>query len=371
MPIAKGFWSYVHADDDAEGGRIADLARDLASQYEMLTAESIELFLDRDDLAWGNDWKAVVDGSLSATAFFIPVLTPRFFLSAECRRELNTFVRKARRLGLEDLIMPILYVDAPLLRADPPTDEAVAMVKPFQWVDWTVLRFASKESPEYRAAVASMADRLVEANLKADEANAVVVLPEVEDDDDDSLGSADLMAKAEEVMPAWLETVGAITSGIEDVSTVVQGGTQRLNEVGHKGFAARLTAMRQMAVDLQRPADNIEENAAKFTAHLNDVDAGVMEMIPMLAAEVEKDPSAREGACDFFATMRDLAQTADAGLGGLKGMVDSIQPIEGMSRDLRKPLKTLRRGLTSMYESRKVMNGWVTVIDETGIDCGA
>jgi len=97
MLIAKGFWSYVHDDDDAEGGRITALARDLSAQYEMLTGESIDLFLDRDDLEWGNDWRATVDGSLAVTAFFIPVLTPRYFSSAECRRELNAFVRKAKR----------------------------------------------------------------------------------------------------------------------------------------------------------------------------------------------------------------------------------------------------------------------------------
>ncbi len=76
MAVAKGFWSYVHADDNAEGGRVTQLAMDLVAQYEMLTGESIELFLDRDDLQWGSDWRASVDGSLSTTAFFIPVLTP-------------------------------------------------------------------------------------------------------------------------------------------------------------------------------------------------------------------------------------------------------------------------------------------------------
>jgi len=33
----KGFWSYVHADNDAEGGRVARLAQDVAAQFEMLS----------------------------------------------------------------------------------------------------------------------------------------------------------------------------------------------------------------------------------------------------------------------------------------------------------------------------------------------
>lgn len=54
MTAAGGFWSYVHADDEADAGRVAQLARDVVAQFEMLTGEPIELFLDRDALAWGD-----------------------------------------------------------------------------------------------------------------------------------------------------------------------------------------------------------------------------------------------------------------------------------------------------------------------------
>ncbi len=373
MLIAKGFWSYVHDDDDAEGGRITALARDLSAQYEMLTGESIDLFLDRDDLEWGNDWRATVDGSLAVTAFFIPVLTPRYFSSAECRRELNAFVRKAKRLGLEDLILPILYVQTPALREDPPTDDAVALVKPYQWEDWTELRFASRESPEYRRAVAVMAARLVEANAKADAADSATVLAEVEaTDEDDAPGSADLMAQAEMTMPEWGETIEAIVLSISEVAEVVSRGSEHLNDpkVASKGFAARLTILRQVAIELKEPADAIQVNADKFTAQLNDVDAGIMEMIPRLAAEANEDTESKQNVCDFYRSVREMASSSNEGLGALKQMIDAIQPIEGMSRDMRAPLKTLRRGLTSMFESRKVINSWVTAIDDTGLECG-
>jgi hypothetical protein len=53
MLMSKAFWSYVHFDNDADGGRIVALAEDISKQYEMITAESIELFLDKDGLEWG------------------------------------------------------------------------------------------------------------------------------------------------------------------------------------------------------------------------------------------------------------------------------------------------------------------------------
>lgn len=372
MATARGFWSYVHADDDAEGGRITELARDLAAQYEMLTGESIDLFLDRDDLSWGEDWRAAVDGSLAGTAFFIPILTPRYFLSAECRRELNAFVRKAKRLGLEDLILPILYIASPLLREDPPSDEAVALVKPFQWVDWTDLRFASRDERPYREAVAEMAARLVEANSKADDVSLALPISK-EDEDDDAPGSADLMAQAEVTLDAWADTVNSLSDSITEIGQVVGTATVEINdpETAPKSFAARLTLMRKLATALHDPATGLQETAERYTAQLNDIDAGIMEMIPALSAEVAGDSSKTSEVCEFFNSIRLMAQSSDEGLGALKEMVDAIQPIERMSRDLRAPLRTLRRALTSMYESRKVINAWVTAIDESGVECVA
>ena len=171
----------------------------------------------------------------------------------------------------------------------------------------------------------------------------------------------------------WGDTVQDIIEGINTVRVVIERWTEAAKDpkMASKGFAGRLTLFRQVAKELQGPTDDIQENTNKFTAQLNDVDAGIMEIIPRLAAEVEEDPSDKEGACEFFQTLRELAITADNGLGALKQIIDAMGPLEGMSRDLRAPVKTLRRALTSMYESRKVMNAWATAIDETGIDCGA
>jgi hypothetical protein len=48
MSESEGFWSYVHADDQAEGGRMSRLARDVRDQFQMLTGEPLDLFLDKD-----------------------------------------------------------------------------------------------------------------------------------------------------------------------------------------------------------------------------------------------------------------------------------------------------------------------------------
>ena len=57
----SGFWSYVHADDEAEGDRITLLAEKLVAEYEMITGEKIELFLDKDGIEWGEKWRDKID----------------------------------------------------------------------------------------------------------------------------------------------------------------------------------------------------------------------------------------------------------------------------------------------------------------------
>ena len=111
----RGFWSYVRADDRADRGRIRELADDVATQYEMLTCEQIELFFDQHSLTWGDDWQQKIDERLESAAFFIPVVTPRYLTSEACRRELWTVAQRAEAVGLKGLILPLYYVDVPSL----------------------------------------------------------------------------------------------------------------------------------------------------------------------------------------------------------------------------------------------------------------
>lgn len=61
----SGFWSYAHADDEAEGGRITQLADLLRQEYELLTGEPLTLSLDISLLEWGADWRQKIDEALA------------------------------------------------------------------------------------------------------------------------------------------------------------------------------------------------------------------------------------------------------------------------------------------------------------------
>src|SRR5215216_2598125 len=157
-----GFWSYVHADDDAEGGRILSLASRLAAAYRLLTAEDLQLFRDRDDVRWGDEWRSRIDQAIAGTTFFLPILTPSYFTSQECRRELLKFTAEAKRLGLEQLIMPIYWAPIPELDrlGEDAADEAIALVARYQWQDFREARLEDEGSSTFRKAVYALATEI-------------------------------------------------------------------------------------------------------------------------------------------------------------------------------------------------------------------
>jgi len=93
IEATAGFWSYAHEDDMLDGGNILKLSRLIMEEYNLLSGEPLSLFVDRNDIAWGEEWRERINSSLAETTFFIPIITPRYFTRPECRRELLEICR--------------------------------------------------------------------------------------------------------------------------------------------------------------------------------------------------------------------------------------------------------------------------------------
>jgi len=375
MASFKGFFSYVHADDQTEGGRLTRLARDVAAQFQMLTGEEITLFLDKDALEWGENWREAIDSNLASLAFFIPVMSPRYFMSPECRRELQTFARRATDLGIKELILPLYYVDVPEIHNEATADDLIALVRTFQWEDWRDLRFVETMSEGYRRGIARLATRLVEANKRAEETNLAIV-PEkagvAEKNIDEVPGFIDRLASAEETLEKWPKTLEAMTQDMQLIGQIMQGGTdniQRASSQG-KGFSARLIVARQVATQLNEPTEHIRSLSNEFATQIHDVDEGFRTIIERAPTEIAENPDALENFCAFFEAVRNLAASTRYALESSQTMINSIEPLEKMSRDMRPVLRRLRQGLTILVESMEVSNEWVRLIDSSGIPCG-
>ncbi len=82
MVSAAGFWSYTRTDDEQDGGRILRLADRIQAEFSLLTGNDLDLFVDREAIVWGEAWRARIDDALDLTAFFIPIITPRYYTEA-------------------------------------------------------------------------------------------------------------------------------------------------------------------------------------------------------------------------------------------------------------------------------------------------
>src|SRR5690348_4600672 len=147
-----GFISYVRFDDDHNDKQILKLRNALASEIRAQTGRAVHLFLDRDDLRWGDNWKARIEQSLSATTILIPIMTPSYFMSAACREEFEIFHEREKALKRDDLIWPIYYIGTPLLdvRGRAATDGMAKVLASRHRSDWRELRLTSLKSVKAR-----------------------------------------------------------------------------------------------------------------------------------------------------------------------------------------------------------------------------
>lgn len=162
-PIA--FMSYSHFDDEHDGGALTTFCQRLSGEVHAQTGKDFPIFQDRKDIKWGQAWKTRVDESLNAATFLIPIITPNFFESDYCRSELKQFLEREKNLGREDLILPVYYIETPLLKDSirRKDDELAQIINDRQYVDWRELRFEPFDSSEGRKKMAALAVQIRDA----------------------------------------------------------------------------------------------------------------------------------------------------------------------------------------------------------------
>ena len=366
---ATGFWSYARMDDEAELGRISQLAKDVVSQYEMLTGETIKLFIDRDAIKWGAKSRQVIDDSLASVKFFIPVMTPRYFTRKECIRELEYFAKRAKELGIMKLLLPLHYVEVPGLVDDSEKEGLLGIISEFQYMDWRETRFAARASEAYRREVSAIAKYLVQANLTADQAVPDIDISEEDEeyDEDDTPGSLDLLAGSEGALPEFVATVHELTEQASIIGGIMNESALRVNKAS--GFRNRILEVRNVAMKLRAPTANIDGLGTLYRSQLQEIDNGLRVIIKQAPEEIEQDPEAKNQFCELFAQIVKMSDKSTTANDGLKTMIAACLPLEKMSRDIRPVIRRLRNALTVIVNEGETIANWKRLIESSGIDC--
>lgn len=368
---ARAFWSYVHTDDEAEGGRIVELAYDVRRQYGLLTGGALSLFLDKDAISWGDDWRERIAEALSAATFFIPIMTPRYFDSAECRRELIFFAREAKKLGVQSLLLPILYVPVPDLEENELADEALTLVKPRQYVHWTELRLEDQGSPAYRKGVARLAKRLADtvvevskAPMGAEGIGAEVYQAEVVDEE--APGFLELIVAGEEALPRWTGVIEEVGVALEKLTEVATAGAAEMqtSDVRGGGAAGRLRMAALVASRLRKPADEIVRLGEQNTREAEHVDGAVGAIFDAIEDNPPTEAVELAQAEALFNAVEEMVAAAATGTTALGELSVSLSEVSKAARVMRPVARDLQRGLRGFVDAQAVYNDWVRRIRE-------
>ena len=370
------FFSYVHRDD--HDGRLSRLARDLLTEYEMITGDGLDLFVDKDGIEWGDRWRVTIDVNIAERMSFIAILSPRFFRSPECRRELKLFLEGATNLGLRELLLPLYYVECASIEEKEPADDLAKTIREFQYEDWRDLRLADSSSEPYRRGINRLASRLASVNQRAEQC-AAATRPTADvtattkasggEDEDDigEEGTLDRLATMEESLPEWstiLNTIGAETKTI--IERMETAGTE-LKKHENSTFKHKRSIARRMAREMNGPVGRLEELAPAFVERSYDIDAGIRVLVPQAATELDGDQEHREALLGVFAEIRRLSETMDAALEKAEYANTQAGKMEMISRDLRPVVRRWRQTLTTMAEVRSVVRGWSEYLDAFGV----
>ncbi|MFI7578695.1 hypothetical protein [Micromonospora sp. NPDC049497] len=351
------FWSYTHRDNDLEGGRIRRLAESISNEYEILTGETLELFVDNTAIAWGDSWGGIINDALARTAFFIPVITPLYLRSTECRREFLEFLGRAKSIDSMNLLLPILYSHTPAVEDSSSEDEIVRLVRATQREDWRTLRLADESSEKYRTAVHQLAARLVEVMAT----ESAKPLPELRNDEGEEgeSGFLDDVAEAEENAESWQATLTDLFEELEKVQVTTVDVTDKLRQSDRRGGGARgrLVVLKQFADRIAMPAQRITELGHEFARSVIASDPGVRQLILRSKAEA-LTPKSREQAESLMATITSLVSSSQQMSDGVEYFLGELSKGDGLSRVLRSPMAQLRAGMSALTDANAVIAEW-------------
>lgn len=373
--VASVFWSYARTDDEREGGRIVRLASLIQDEFRTLTGAELEMFIDRESIQWGNDFRREIDEALQQTSFFVPVLTSTYFLRAECRREMRNFVSSAESLGLQDLLLSIRYTSITDLD-ESSTDELKSVAAKMQFESWDQLRLVDENSAAHRQAVNRLANRLVDLTRKLEQQPPTFPCPDATpsrfaessanpdtndgDDSDDSPGLLELLADLEPAGANWNETLTGFPPALEEFNGSFNRASEKIGQIGPHGnpFAARLNITRLLAQEIALPVEHLEALSRKYSADLLRLDVIVSGVLRYSFSAKQAD--AKESA----AGIRALIEASRQAMVGIGGAADAARRYEGVSRDLRPLLRRFQTAMRNVIDGQQIIEGWLPLVEQ-------
>lgn len=146
----KIFWSYAKKDD-LKPHNLSSLREAFNITLDQTFGVDSEIVVDVNELRWGDIWFQKLEFLVKDSHYFLPIITPSYFRSKMCMRELNLALMTKKR------IIPIMYRDCPMgLQSSflEDCDENIKLnassiqISRFQYVDFSKLRNKPRDSED-------------------------------------------------------------------------------------------------------------------------------------------------------------------------------------------------------------------------------
>lgn len=361
------FLSYTRADDGVYG-MVRPFKEMLGHFIYAKSGRRVKTFLDQDSIGWGELWRDRLEKEILGASVFIPLLSAAYLDSDNCRMEFNKFQANATALGVKELLLPVLLLNAPAIFNENSTDDVVIEAAARQWEVIEEAVLSDSRSSAWKTTMAHLADRFVNAYEAAEAKLADTVDTDTpssfvssltsdlenddeDDDDEDEPGIAELTASLE-IGFAELTVVGT------EMGPAIEGLGQAASKAGKLDENMTTQQLQTWSLKAARafnePSEKISELGERMFTTAKEVDLDMQRL--------------RRIATEFLSVSPDMAVNYNSSieqLGGLdvvssqlESLLNSMKPAEHFSVPLRKSLRPARRGLTRVTDSLRLIETW-------------
>src|SRR6184192_1630714 len=271
QPAVQCFLSFT-LEDDSFLNFVTPLKNSLEKFCASAHGRKIEVFVDRESIGWGEDWRTKIQDGLNAAMVFIPVISMNYFYeSAACREELTAFYAKANELGLTQLILPLIALGHDLITGQ--SDDAnIRIIEKLQYVDIKEAVLAGSGTAEWRRTMDLVADKLIRAIRSAEatleqlkKCDQLLLAGFAPEKDGPGLQEyKEYLTKIGEQLERQFEAIGHSLDDLAEEMRQVTGDVAGLAAAAIKARVVRAAdTIRPMAVNIQQVGTDFEATVAE------------------------------------------------------------------------------------------------------------
>lgn len=354
------FLSYSRTDDEAFDV-IRPFKNLLSTFVHAKSGQRIATFLDQEDIEWGETWRTRLQTEILRASVFIPILSANYLQSQNCRDEFNLFSAAASDLGVNELLLPIMLLDAPAVFSETSTDDIVQAVLSRQYERLQDAVLSHPGSAEWKLTMSHLADRFTSAH-EAAEAVLLTLKPadihtnrdsSAEDalSDDQPDDDAPALAELSEQLQADMDEMGSVAMQLGPAIEALGNATTSVAQLRDDPTPKEVQAWSfRAATAIKDPSETLSALGEKLLQATRRTDATVVGM-KHIALEL---PEFRDTYIDMIGELDNLGDVKDS----LGDLLESMKPIEYISIPLRQAIRPARRGLVRVTDALAIIDTW-------------